>query len=231
MTRTARTIRSPRAIFTRRSVRSLAITVTAAATATVAAVGLGLGPTIAQADPGDTFLPIGSSQLVQSEDLAAIQVRLDTETVVLNRDDDFSSCLGEGNSWTEVLPGAQKPITATWTSRRHDDQALYESIGQAKTAAEAKRHAKTLLKLGIRNCQAKTSPWDFHYGPTASSGVGSGTATWAVSYRGKSTRPDGGVTVFSKGTTFGFIQVSGTWGPADQTMASVAKVAVDRLAG
>ena len=83
---------------------------------------------------------------------------------------------------------------------------------------------------GIRNCQGTKSKRDFHYGPTETSGVGSGTATWALSYRGDETSPDGGVVVFRKGSNFGFIQVSGTWGPADQTMESVAKEAVSRLA-
>jgi hypothetical protein len=224
MTHTTRTSR------TSRTARSIAITLTAMATAAVAAAPLGLGPSVAQADPGDTFLPIGSSQLVASEDLAAIQVKLDTETVVLNRNDDFSACLGEGNPWTAVLPGSGKPITASWTSRRHDDQGLSESIAQAKTPAKAKHYANILLRDGVRLCQGTSTPFDFHYGPTESSGVGSGYATWALSYRGKQTRPDGGVVVFRKGTNFGIIQVSGTWGPADQMMESVAKVAVDRLA-
>ena len=206
------------------------LVVGALALAAVAAIGGALGPSAAQADPGDTFVPIGSSQLVQSEDLAAIQVTLDTEAVTLNRDDDFSACLGQGNRWTQVLRGADKPVTAAWTSRRHEDQALYESIGQAKTPGKAKHYAKTLIKDAIRGCQRSASPWDFHYGPTESSRVGSGRATWALSYRGDATRPDGGVVVIRKGSNFGLVQVSGTWGPADQTLESVAKVAVDRLA-
>ena len=210
----------------RRTVRYLALTT---AVATVAVAGLGLGPSAAQADPGDTFVAIGSSQLLQSEDLAAIQVRLDTETVSLNRDHDFSSCLGEGNPWTAVLPGSPKPIQATWTNQRGEGRALYESIAQAKTPATAKRYAKTLISSGIRACQGTKSPWDFHYGPIESSSVGSGYATWAVSYKGSHNRPDGGVAVVRKGSNVGIISVSGTWGPADQMMEAVAKVAVDRL--
>jgi hypothetical protein len=38
--------------------------------------------------------------------------------VVLNRDDDFSSCLGEGNRWTGVLRGSPRPVAAVWKSRR-----------------------------------------------------------------------------------------------------------------
>ncbi len=228
MTNTTSTTGTTRSRTARRTVRSRALILAAAAAATAASAGL--GPSVAQADPGDTVLPIGSSQLVQSEDLAAIQVKLDTETVVLNRDDDFSACIGEGNRWTDVLHGSSKPITAAWTSRRHSDQALYESIAQAATPTQAKRYAKTLLDAGIRDCQGKPRKWDFHYGPTDSARVGSGFATWAVSYRGDETRPDGGVVVFRKGTNFGFIEVTGTWGPAGQTMESVAKVAVNRLA-
>jgi len=89
MTLVTDTNRTKRSRTTRRTIRSLAITLAAAATATVAMAGLGLGPSVARADPGDTFLPIGSSQLLQSEDLAAIQITLDTQTVVLNRDEDF----------------------------------------------------------------------------------------------------------------------------------------------
>lgn len=176
-------------------------------------------------------MPIGSSQLVQSEDLGSIQAPLDTETVGLNRDDDFSACLGEGNPWTAVLPGSPKPITGTWTSRSHRDRALSESIAQAETPAQAKRYYQTLRDAGIRACQGEPKTYDFHYGPTEFSRVGSGYATWALSYRGDDTRPDGGVVVFRKGTNVGMIHVSGTWGPADQTMESVAKVAVHRLAG
>lgn len=230
MTSTTSTTGTIRARTTRRTVRSLALTLTAAAAATAASAGLGLGPSVAQADPGDTFLPIGSSQLVQSEDLAAIQVKLDTETVVLNRDDDFSACLGEGNPWSSVIRGSSKPITGVWRSQRHSDQALVEHIAQAATPAQAKRYAKKLLDNGVRLCQKGNQRFDFHYGPTQSSRVGSGYATWALSYRADQTRADGGVVVFRKGTNFGIIEVSGTWGPADQTMESVAKVAVDRLA-
>ena len=215
----------------RRRARGWAVTLAATATATAVTAGLGLGPSTAQADPGDTFVAIGSSQLVQSEDLAAIQVKLDSQSVVLNRDDDFSPCLGEGNSWTEVLKGSPKPITGVWTSRRHHDQGLYESISQAKTPTQAKHYRKTLLKVAVRDCQGKPKGYDFHYGPTNSSRVGSGYASWALSYRGDGTRPDGGVVVFGKGTNVGFIEVDGTFGPADQTMESVAKVAVDRLVG
>jgi hypothetical protein len=214
-----------------RVLRTFAATVVAGAVAaTAASIGLGWRPSLAKADPGDTFVAIGSSQLLQSEDLTAIQVPLDKETVTLNRDEDFSSCLGEGNPWTAVLPGAKKPFTAAWTSQKHEDQALYESIAQAATPAQAKAYAKKLLDAGIRGCQGDSSPWDFHFGKTSSSPVGSGTATWALSYRGSETRPSGGTIVFSKGTNFGIIEVTGTWGPAGQTMESIAKQAVSRLA-
>lgn len=164
---------------------------------------------------------------MQSEDLQTIQVNLDTEKVVLNRDDDFSSCLGEGNSWTEVLPGSPKPVTGTWTRRGHRSQSLTESVAQAKTEAEAKRWEKILVTSGIRACRKPTT--DFHYGPIESSNVGRGHASWAVSYRGDQKRADGGVAVVRLGTSVGFVQVNGTWGPAWQTMESVAKVATDRL--
>lgn len=222
------TISTSRIRSTRRLVRSLALTVAAGALA-CAAVGLGQGPQLAQADPGDTVVAIGSSRLLQSEDLAAVQVTLDTETVVLNRNDPFSACLGEGSRWTDVLRGTKKPITGAWTSRSAENRALHETIGQAATTAQAKTYANTLVTRGVRGCQGSSSPYDFHYGPTQSSRVGSGYATWAVSYRGTSTTPDGGVAVIRQGTNVGLVQVSGTWGPADQMMESVAKVAVDRL--
>ncbi|WP_020389778.1 hypothetical protein [Kribbella catacumbae] len=219
---------------TRRPIRSLvtvaAAVAAAAVVATIASAGPGSAPNLAQADPGDTFVPIGSSQLLQSEDLTAIQVKLDTAKVVLNRDDDFSSCLGEGNPWTSVLKGSNKPFTVSWTSRRNANQGLTESIAQAPTPAEAKAYAKTLVEEAIGLCQGDKSNFDFHYGATESSPVGKGSATWALSYTGDSKRADGGVIVFSKGTNFGILQVSGTWGPADQTMESLAKVAVSRLA-
>jgi hypothetical protein len=222
----SRTPRSSRGV--RRTAAALAVTVVAAGATTLTSALIGVGPSTAAADPGDTYVPTGSSQLVQSEDLQAIQSRLDTEKVVLNRDGDFSSCLGEGSSWTQVLPGSPKPVTGTWTRRKHQDQSLYESIAQAKTVAEAKRWEKTLVSSGIRAC--RTPVYDFHYGPVQSSGIGSGHATWAVSYRGDEKLAEGGVAVVPLDKTVGFVQVNGTWAaPAGQTMESVAKLAVDRL--
>ncbi len=205
----------------------MAFAVVAAGATTLTSALIGVGPSTAAADPGDTYLPTGSSQLVQSEDLQSIQVDLDTEKVVLNRDGDFSSCLGEGNSWTEVLPGSPKPVTGTWTRRGHPSQSLSEYLAQAKTEAEAKRWEKILVQSGIRHCRKPV--YDFHYGPIESSNVGAGHASWAVSYSGESKRADGGVAVVRLGTSVGFVQVNGSWGPAWQTMESVAKVATHRL--
>ncbi len=169
---------------TRRPLRSIVMataTIAAAAVvATIASAGPGSAPNLAKADPGDTFVPIGSSQLLQSEDLSAIQVTLDTAKVVLNRDDDFSSCLGEGNPWTAVLKGSKKPFTVSWTSRRQANKGLTESIAQAATPAEAKRYAKTLVEEAIGLCQGSKSSWDFHYGRTTSSPVGSGSGHLGV---------------------------------------------------
>lgn len=218
-------------LLTGRRFRSLALPLAAAGAATATVASLGLGPSVAQADPGDTFVATGSSQLVQSEDLTAIQVKLDTETVFLNRNTTFSSCIGEGGRWTDVVSGSGKPLTALWSSEHHKDLGLSEYLSQAKTPAQAKRWVRTLRREGIRDCQAGNERFDFHYGRTESSHVGSGFATWALSYRGNETKPDGGVVVFRKGTNVGYIQVSGTFGSAEQTMESVAKVAVSRLYG
>lgn len=207
---------------------AVAFAVVAAGATTLASAVLGVGPTPAQADPGDTFLAIGSSQLVQSEDLAAIQVRVDTEQVNLRPKGDITSCPGAGHSWTQLLPGSGKPLTATWTRRGHDDETLFEAIGQAKTEAQAKRWEKALVRTGIGGCSTPTS--NFSYGATSSSNVGSGHATWAVTYSAGETSPEGGVAVIRKGTNVGFVVVSRNWGPADQMMESVAKVSVDRLA-
>lgn len=218
--------RRPTRRVTRSSVLMGGVLATAAATLTAS---LGLGFSTVQADPGDTFVPIGSSQLIHSDDLASIRFRLDTANIELNRDEDFSACLGAGNPWTGVLPGSPKPIKATWTSRRHRDRALYESIAQAKTPRQAKRYTTTLVDEAVRACQGEPDRYDFRYGPTTTSRVGSGRATWALSYRGDNTRPDGGVVVFRKGANFGFIQVAGTRRSTAQTMESVAKSAVHRL--
>jgi hypothetical protein len=211
----------------RRAITSPVCALVAAASVATASFWLGGAPT-AQADPGDTFVPIGSSQLVQSEDLEAIQVTLDTEKVVLHRNPSFSSCLGKGHTWTSVLKGSPKPISASWTRSGRRGQSLTESISQAKTPAQAKRYATTLVDSAIRACgEGKRS---FHYGQLQSSRVGSGYATWALSYPGPTSAADGGgVVVIRKGTNVGFLEVRGKWGPAGQTMESVAKVAVDRL--
>lgn len=215
---------------TRRGSRSrlLAVGVLATAAATLAA-SLGLSSPDAQADPGDTFVRIGSSQLIQSEDLSAIQIPLDTASVELNRDQDFSSCLGEGNPWTAVLPGSATPIAAHWTNQHRRAMGLSEWIAQAESPRKARGYAARLLNKAVRACQGEHDGYDFHYGPTTSSRVGSGKATWAVSYRGGNPQPDGGVVVFRKGSNVGFIQLTGTRGPFEQTMESVAKVAVHRL--
>lgn len=210
----------------RRGLATTAFALLAAGSMATASVWLGAAPS-AQADPGDTVVPIGSSQLVQSEDLQSIQVGLDRATVTVGRDADFSSCLGEGNRWTEVLHGSPKPVSVEWTRRGDDRSSVSESIAQAATPAKAKQYAATLVKKGITAC--RSPQFDFHYGPTQSSRVGSGSATWALSYTGDERQPDGGVVVIRKGGTFGFLQVDGTWGPADQTLESVAKVAVSGL--
>ena len=220
-----RTTRTPG----RRTARSLALLVSATAAATATSFALGLAPQAASADPGDTYVRIGTSQLLQSEDLAAIQVPLDAERVTLNRDQDFSPCLGEGNRWTQVLRGAPRPINAQWSRRGHDGQGLTEYIAQAGTAAQAKRYSDTLIRQEIRRCRAGSSPFDFHYGPSRQSRVGDGTATWALSYTGDEPNADGGVVVIRKGTNFGVVYVNGTFGAADQTLESVAKESVDRL--
>jgi len=224
-TRIPSSSRSPRAP---RRVRSLALLLGATATAGAASLALGLAAPTAQADPGDTFVPLGTSRLLQSEDLDAIRVPLHTGTFTTGADSYFSACVGEG-LWSDVLPGTGLPVGATWKNRRAADGALYESVGQETTPARATKRAATLVRVGIRNCQGSSAPFDFHFGKTTSFRVGSGYATVAPSYRGTATRPDGGVVVVRKGASFGLIDVSGTWGPVDQTLESVAKEAVNRL--
>lgn len=211
----------------RRALGTAGVAVAAAGVTTVASVLLGAGPSPAMADPGDTYVATGSSQLLQSEDLATVLVPMDTGKVVLGRDADFSSCLGEGSSWTQVLPGSPKPVTATWTRRGHRNESLTESLAQAPNEAVAQQWEAILVQGGIRACRKPT--YDFHYGPLHNDPVGSGRAHWAVSYRGESKKADGGVAVVRLGTSVGFVEVNGRWGPSWQTMESVAKVATDRL--
>ncbi|GAA1845202.1 hypothetical protein ACFFOM_14140 [Microlunatus capsulatus] len=211
----------------RRALGAVAFAAVAAGATTLASLGLGAGLVPAQADPGDTFVALGSSRLVQSEDLLALQIPLDTAKVQLGRDTDFSSCVGEGRPWTSVLPGSAAPVAGTWTQRGHRGPAISEHLAQAATDAQAARWARTLVDEGIRAC--RTPGRAFHLGPLQTSRVGSGEATWALSYRGDRRTADGGVVVVRKGTTVGYLQVRGTWGPADQTLESVAKVATDRL--
>ena len=232
MTSTTSTNGSTRSNVTARRARSLVLSLTGVAAATAATAGLALGPSTAQADPGDTFVPIGSSQLLQSEDLASDSaLRVDKETVRLGIDPDFSSCAGEGSSMSDIVKSRVQPVSATWTSRRVRNQTVYESIAQAATPAQAKRLARRLLTATVRDCQRPK--YDFHYGPTSESGVGSGFTTWAVSYRGNASRPDGGVAVFSKGTNFGFLEVSlpsESTAEVRQSVEGLAKEAVHRLA-
>lgn len=222
---TRSTTRPARAL--RRTAGVLALSLAAAGVTTATSALLGVAPPAARADPGDTYVPTGSSQLLQSEDLDSSLVPLDTATVRLGRDPDFSSCLGEGNRWTEVLPGSPRPVSAEWTRRKHPDEALTEYVAQAPTEAVAKHWAAVLVRGGIKAC--RHPGYDFHYGPVHTDPVGAGSTSWAVSYRGTSTRADGGVAVVRLGTSVGFVQVSGAWGPSWQTMESVSKMAVDRL--
>ena len=225
---TTRTVPAQPSARLRRGVRTLTAAVLAGGVATALSVGVGARTPAALADPGDTFVAIGTSQLVQSEDLSAILVPLDVETVTLHEDGDFSSCLGEGSSWRQVLRGSARPITATWTRAKHTDEQLDERIAQASSTARAKAWEHTLVTETIRAC--RTPRYDFHYGPVQKSRVGSAHATWALSYRGKASKPDGGVVVVRRGTNVGYLQVNGTWGDPGQDLESVAKVAADRLA-
>lgn len=212
----------------RRSAGVLALSLVAAGVTTAGSALLGVAPSPAQADPGDTYVPTGSSQLVQSEDLASILVPLDTEKVRLRRDPVFSSCLGEGTRWTEVLPGSPRPVSSVWT-RGHHEEMLTEFIAQAPNQAVARQWEATLVSEGIKACR-KRVVYDFHFGQIHTDPVGAGTATWAVSYTGQSKRGDGGVVVVRQGVNVGFLEVNGRWGvPSWQTMESVAKVAADRL--
>lgn len=220
--------RRPQRARLRRGARALGATLAAGGLAAALSTALGAAPDVAAADPGDTFVAIGSSRLLQSEDLSAVLVPLDTATVVLNRDGDFSSCLGEGSTWREVLPGSARPITGTWTRRHHPGQQIEERIAQAPGVATAQGWERTLVDQAVRACRTPT--YDFHYGPLQRSRVGSAYATWALSYTGTSTKPDGGVVVVRDGTSVGYLQVSGAFGDAGQTLESVAKVAADRLA-
>lgn len=210
---------------TRRAAISVACALLAAGSAVTASTLLGAAPP-AQADPGDTFVAIGTSRLVESEDLESIQLDLDTETVTLGRDGDYSPCLGEGNPWSAGLPGSPAPIDAVWTHQGDDGEVLGEKIVQAASPGQAKRYARTLVDTELRGC--RTPRFDFHYGPRRSTRVGSGHATWALSYPGDARRPDGGVVIIRKGSTVGFLQLS-TSEASHQALESVAKVAVARL--
>ena len=212
----------------RRRLRSLALLLGATASAGAASLALGIAAPTAQADPGDTVVPLGTSRLLQSDDLDAIQVPLHTGTFTSGQDRYFSACVGE-DLWSDALPGTGLPVAATWQNRRAADGAIYETVGQETTTARAAKRAATLVRIGIRNCQGSSAPFDFHFGKTTSFRVGSGYATVAPSYRGTAKRPDGGVVVVRKGLSFGLVDVSGTWGPVDQTLESVAKQAVNRL--
>ncbi|WP_375423556.1 hypothetical protein [uncultured Friedmanniella sp.] len=203
------------------------VAVAAAGVTTLASALLGAGPSPAQADPGDTYVATGSSQLLQSEDLQSLQVPLDTAKVVLGRDGDFSSCLGEGNRWTDVLSGSPKPVTSVWTRRGHPGEQLSEHLAQAPTEAVAKKWEATLVSQGIKACRKPTT--DFHYGPVHVDGVGAGNASWAVFYRGNAKYAHGGVAVIREGVNVGFVEVYGHWGPSWQTMEGVSKQAVHRL--
>ena len=111
------TTSTPQRTTGRRSVRTVALTVAAAAAATLTTLALGFTPQAAQADPGDTFVAIGTSQLVQSEDLSSILVPLDTASVELNRNPAFAPCIGGSGRWTQVLKGSPRPIAAYWSRR------------------------------------------------------------------------------------------------------------------
>lgn len=200
----------------------------ASAAVLAAGVGLASGSPTAQADPGDTFVPLGTSQLVQSEDLSSIQLPYDTAAVSVARDGDFSSCLGEDNPWTSVLPGSPKPFRLTWTTAKGHG-ALYETLAQAPTERDAKRFAKTLQAKAVRDCQGTRSPWDFHFGPTTTDPVGSATATWALTYKGSSSRATGGIVVLRKGTTVGLVEVTTPSRATNQQLESIAKVTASRL--
>jgi hypothetical protein len=102
--------------------------------------------------------------------------------------------------------------STTSTMRSRTTRRTARSLALTLAAAAAATVAATGLGLGPSVAQADP-----------------GTPSCRSDQR-DDTRPAGGVVVFRKGTNFGIVQVSGTWGLADQMMESVAKVAVDRLA-
>lgn len=210
-----------------RLLRSLALTVSAAGAATALTLSLAGSIPSATADPGDTYVPTGSSRLVQSEDLEAIELPYDSARVSLGRDQSFPSCRGRSTSWTDLLPGSPTPVAATWSQRGHNGK-LRELIAQADDEAQARRWEAALVRSALTDCGgSKSSP---QHGPVHVDSVGSGRATWAVLRSGSPARAKGGVVVIRQGTSVGLVLAYGDWRSPTQTVESVAKVSVDRLA-
>jgi hypothetical protein len=210
-----------------RGLRSLALTVSAAAAATALTVSLAGSIPSATADPGDTYVPTGSSRLVQSEDLQAIELPYDSAQVTLGRNQSFPSCRGKSTSWTSLLPGSATPVAGTWSQRGHSGK-LRELIAQADDEAEARQWESTLVRSVLTACGGtKTSP---QHGPVHHDSVGSGRATWAVLRTGTPAHAEGGVVVIRQGTSVGLVMAYGDWRSPTQTVESVAKISVDRLA-
>lgn len=211
-----------------RRLRPLALVTAAAGVAATLIVSLTATPPTAGADPGDTYVPIGTSQLVQSEDLASIELPYNSQKIVLGKDSGFSNCLSGTTTWTQLLPGSAAPITATWRQRGHHGE-MVELIAQARTETQAKQWEAKLITSAVRACTGSDKGW--HYGSVHHDRVGNGEASWALLYTGTRRHADGGVVVIRKGTDVGFVDAEGDWAHPGQTMESVAKVAVDRLVG
>ena len=201
----------------RRVLRALALTAAAAATATC------LG---AAADAAPPQPPFGSSSLLQSEDFNDVAVKLDVETVSLYGGQGLDACSGETRMYD--ITHSDVETGATWTSLRNPDQLLTETTARAGSTADARMFAKTLTNQ-LRTCQHEPKG-HWYYGKARSLTVGTGSATWFMTYDGDgSTYPTGGVAVVRDGNTFGVLELTAPSGSPVKTVKALTAAAVQRL--
>lgn len=194
------------------------------AACTVAVVAATQIPT-ANAAPEPALYAFGSDSLLASQDFHDVGVRLDEQRVQLFGGQALSACSGEKTLYS-VAGREVAEVGARWTSLRNADQLLTETVGRTATRAQATTLARRLT-AEVKRCQDEPAG-HWHYGRTRTLKVGSGSATWMLTYGGDGI-VSGGVAVIRDGNTVGILELTSPSGPAKKTVQQVVTAATERL--
>jgi hypothetical protein len=186
----------------------------------------------AQAGQAATAAPVGTSNLIQSEDFGGIidvVGELNHQSTNLYGDDPVTIC--DRYDDLEALTGNKHltSLSSVWTNSDGETNAkMKEAIAQAQTKSAAKAAAAKVLAT-LRDCQ-QMPPGNWHYGQVYHGPLRDGDHVWMdiISGKGKVT---GGVAVMLEGNRFGVLEVTSTAGDGDDAIKDAVLPAEERLAG